>query len=203
MPEQIDTVIVGTTNEDKFREIISILDIEWLTVRPLNEYNVPEVEETGSTYSENAFIKARAIFSLIRMPLLTDDSGLEVEALENRPGIKSARYAGGTGWSEENTKKLLSELSGVSPEQRKARFVCCACLYFSEDDFHFFEGDCSGFITDAPRGEKGFGYDPVFFMPELGMTMAELDLEIKNKISHRAKAMMKVKTFLESLKGLQ
>ncbi|HQJ10620.1 MAG TPA: RdgB/HAM1 family non-canonical purine NTP pyrophosphatase, partial [Anaerolineae bacterium] len=155
------------------------------------------VEETGRTYLENALLKARTLAAASGLPALADDSGLEVEALEGAPGLHSARYI--LGGDEVRYRALLRALEGVPPERRGARFRCVAALVLPDGrEFHT-EGVCEGVIQTAPSGEGGFGYDPVFFLPEQGCTMAELSFEAKNRISHRARAAQAMRRVLEQL----
>lgn len=167
-------------------EVISLLDIE----------NSPDVEETGTTFEENAILKAEAICSGMKIPVISDDSGLEIDALEGRPGVYSARYAGSQKSDEDNMDKVLDELKEVVEPNRTARFVCA--LAFARPDKKTFvvRGTCEGEILTERRGEHGFGYDPIFFLPQLNSSMAELSKEEKNKISHRAAALRKLKDFI-------
>jgi XTP/dITP diphosphohydrolase len=155
-----------------------------------------EVEENGKTFDENALIKAKKVVQLTGTAALSDDSGLEVEALGGRPGVHTARFAGPGAGDRENIEKLLKELDGVPAEKRKARFVCCLCFALPDGRIFIEHGYLEGFITFEPKGTMGFGYDPVFFVPELGKTLAEATLEEKNAVSHRARAMQKMKKHL-------
>lgn len=192
----MNKLILATTNRGKSLEIKKILSGLSVEVYDLADAGIDiHIEESGKTYRENALIKAKRIFDLMGVPTVADDSGLEVDLLCGRPGIYSARYATDT---KMQIHKLLNELKGIKMEFRTARFICVACLYSKEENYNFFEGKVGGLITEEPRGENGFGFDPVFLLPELGKTMAELPLDIKNSISHRAIAFTKLKDFLRS-----
>jgi XTP/dITP diphosphohydrolase len=156
-----------------------------------------EVDETGGSFAENARLKAVAYARASGLPTLADDSGLEVDALGGEPGIHSARYAGSGASDEKRYRLLLEKLQGVPWEKRTARFRCVIAVVTPEGQIHTAEGACEGIIAFVPKGEHGFGYDPVFYFPEYGMTMAELPLEIKNQVSHRARAMQGAREILE------
>ena len=147
-----------------------------------------DVEENGATYAENARIKAVAYAARSGLVTLADDSGLEVDALGGEPGIYSARYAGEKATDAERVAFLLRKLEGVAPARRGARFVCVIAIASPEGDVTFCRGECSGVIAAAPRGDMGFGYDPVFLLPDRGLTVAELQPEEKNRVSHRGRA---------------
>ncbi len=192
-------ILIATGNKGKIREmneLFSDMPVEFVGIDTLEE--VPEVVEDGSTFHENALKKAMTFYNRASMPVLAEDSGLEVEALEGAPGIYSARYAGAEATDEDNIRKLLDALKGVPPEQRRARFVSVLCFVLDGKP-HFFEGEVEGWITDRPSGSYGFGYDPVFVPDGYDKTFAELGPEIKNRISHRAKAIAKFKEFLKGL----
>ena len=191
-------ILVATGNKHKLEEIAKILGD--LPVRLKTVFDLPEkieVEETGGTFAENAAIKARAYFELSGMPVLADDSGLEVPALNNEPGIYSARYAGEKADYRQNNSLLLERMQGLKGDERKARFVCTVCFKTAEQEW-FFTGITEGFILTDLKGQGGFGYDPLFFVPELNKTYAQLSKEEKNRISHRAKALEQFKNFLRS-----
>jgi XTP/dITP diphosphohydrolase len=180
-------------------EIRHLLDIPDLVIRSMADYgDVPDVEEDGETYFENALKKAKAYAAFTGEAVLADDSGLEVDFLQGAPGIYSARYAGPGATDEENYRKLLQELQGVTPEQRGARFRCLLVLYHPNGQYKSFEGIWPGVIHTEALGERGFGYDPVFFLPDRGVTVAQLPLEIKNALSHRAQALLQLKAWLQS-----
>ncbi len=183
----IEKIVLATGNKGKLREFRGLLEGVFGSIVSLNDLeSPPEVTEDGETFRENALKKARAIAAYSGLPALADDSGLEVEALGGRPGVYSARYAGEGATDRDNIRKLLVELHGV--EDRKARFVCFLALVTPGGDETIVSGECEGIIIDKPRGEGGFGYDPVFFLPGYDKTMAEIPAGLKNKISHRARA---------------
>lgn len=167
------------------------LNIEILS---LNDYKgLPEVKEDGKSFSENALKKAKFISEHTGEMVLSDDSGLEVEYLGGEPGIYSARFSGHDATDSSNIKKLLESLEGVSIEKRSASFRCVLVLYRPDGKYLEFEGRLHGRINDKPIGDGGFGYDPIFLLPELGLTVAQLPMDKKNKISHRAQAVNKFK----------
>ncbi|MDN4072692.1 XTP/dITP diphosphatase [Fictibacillus terranigra] len=187
-------VLIATKNEGKVKEfkfmfaelgmeVTSLLDVE----------NTPDVEETGTTFSENAKIKAEEISVLYNLPVIADDSGLVIDALDGRPGVFSARYAGMEKDDDKNIDKVLDEMRSVPPEERSARFVCALAVARPGKETLIVEGYCEGEIGYKKVGSNGFGYDPIFFVKNTSSTMAELTKEEKNKISHRANAMAKLK----------
>jgi XTP/dITP diphosphohydrolase len=183
----IKEAVLATGNKGKIREFSGLLEGLFGKILSLNDLeSPPAVIEDGETFRENALKKARAVAAYSGLPALADDSGLEVEALGGRPGVYSARYAGEGAVDSDNIAKLLSELQGVA--NRKARFVCFLALVTPGGDETIVSGECEGIIIDEPRGQGGFGYDPVFFLQEYNKTMAEIAPELKNKISHRARA---------------
>lgn len=195
-------VLLATGNKNKVKEIVSILqDISCLKVVSLadkgfKEMNIPE---TGRTFKENAYIKAQAYAEKYKMPALADDSGLEVDYLGGEPGVNSARYAGVNATDNDRIAKLLGSMRGVSASQRLADFKCLICLYDPEtNETLYSEGVCDGRISDSRKGSNGFGYDPIFVVDEYNKTMAELPSNIKNKISHRAKALEALKEAMEA-----
>ena len=193
-------LVLATRNQGKIREIEKMLDLPRLEIRSLQDFpDLPEVVEDGRTFLENAFKKAQACAQATGRPALADDSGLEVDCLNGAPGIYSARFSGAEATDEANNRKLLSLLEGIPEERRTARFVCRMVLYLPEGKWIQTEGFCPGIIARAPRGEHGFGYDPVFYLPELNKTMAEIPLEEKNRISHRAQALQKIRSHLEAI----
>lgn len=191
-------IVLATRNRGKIKEIKEILSgVEVLTLDDLPNLTMPP--ETGQTFRDNALSKALSIAEKTKLPALADDSGLEVDALGGRPGVFSARYAGEDATDTDNYLKLLDEMKGVAMEKRKARFRCVMALAFPDGQGAFtFDGVFEGYIASEPRGKGGFGYDPVFFVPERNKTAAELTLEEKNAISHRARALRKLKEFLKS-----
>lgn len=193
-------LVLATKNQGKIREIEKILRMPGLQFLSLLDYpDLPDIQEDGRTFLENAFKKARACSQAAGQPALADDSGLEVDCLNGAPGIYSARFSGAEAADEANNRKLLSLLEGVPEARRAARFVCRMVLYWPEGTWIETEGFCKGIIARAPRGEHGFGYDPVFYLPEWNKTMAELPLEEKNRISHRAQALQKIRSHLEAI----
>ena len=186
-------LLVATTNQGKkaeYQELLAGLDLELVSLVDLGITH--DVEETGSTFEENALIKAVAYASETWLFTLADDSGLEVDALDGAPGIRSARY-GEPGFDDEDRYRLLlRNLQDVPDAARTARFRCAIALVWPGGRQVVMDGACEGMITRAPQGDNGFGYDPVFYVPEYGCTMAELSAEVKNRISHRAHAAKKV-----------
>ena len=191
-------IIVATKNKGKVKEFAELLKNFYDPVRSLLDFeSVPEIIEDGLTFEENAVKKAEIISKFFNKTVLSDDSGLVVDALDGEPGVYSARYAGEGSTDEENIEKLLKNIKPF--ENRKARFVCVLVLIDPDNTKKVFDGSCEGVILDERIGENGFGYDPVFFVPEHGKTMAELDPEIKNSISHRSNAVGKLKSYLDSI----
>jgi len=187
MPEK---VVLATGNPGKVREIQRILRDLGVEVVPQSELGVTDAEETGKSFVENALIKARHASLMTGLPAIADDSGLAVDALDGRPGVYSARYAGADANDESNIDKLLHELQGVPGDRRTAAFHCCAVFVSADDSTSLVaEGRWAGKILEQRRGTEGFGYDPVFFDPECGRTAAELGPELKNARSHRGKAL--------------
>jgi XTP/dITP diphosphohydrolase len=187
MPEK---VVLATGNPGKVREIQRILGDLGVAVVPQSEFGVSDAEESGTSFVENALIKARHASVMTGLPAIADDSGLVVDALDGRPGVYSARYSGADATDESNIDKLLRELLGVPGEKRTAAFHCCAVFVSADDTTSLVaEGQWTGRILEQRRGTGGFGYDPVFFDPECGRTAAELGPELKNARSHRGKAL--------------
>lgn len=195
-------IVIATKNTGKIREIREALEVAGLRLHTFEEFDGwPEPEETGETLEENALIKAYAMRDAIGLPALSDDSGLLVDALGGRPGVHSSRYAGPEGDAERNMDRLLSELGGVPPARRNARFECVMTLALADGTVHVARGECEGTILTARRGTGGFGYDPVFMPEGFDRSMAELTLEEKNAISHRGKALRAMKAIIESILG--
>ena len=183
-------LVVATGNRGKFLEIKTILEGVYYPVYSLADFpDLPEVEEDGATFEQNAVKKASTIAKLSGMPTLADDSGLVVDALGGRPGVFSARYAGPDATDEINNAKLLEELRGVPPDKRGAAFHCVIALCMPDGSCTTFSGELKGTILEAPQGSEGFGYDPLFFVTEEGLSLADLPLERKNRLSHRGKAL--------------
>lgn len=184
---QKQKILFATKNMGKLKEVAQILGEKEFELFSLNDFNnVGEIIEDGDTFEENAIIKAKHVYDKFRIPVLADDSGLVVEQLNGEPGVYSARYAGENATDGENNKKLISKLLDL-PQPHKAKFVCSA-VYFDGKKLVKSEGEIVGQIIDEPRGKNGFGYDPLFIPDGYDKTTAELELEAKNKISHRAKA---------------
>jgi len=195
--KMIHELVLATRNRHKQDELAALLGNLGIRIRTLDEFpEAPEVIEDGETCEANAIKKARAIADATGFPAVADDTGLEVDALEGRPGIFAARYAGEGATYEDNYRKLLHELAGVPHERRAARFVTVAAIAFPTDGVQVARGVLEGLIAEAPSGTQGFGYDPIFVVPELGQTLAQLSAEQKNRISHRAKAFAKVREIL-------
>jgi len=193
-------ILIATNNPHKLAEYQAILgDGPWHLLS-LKEVGIAsEVDETGHTYADNARLKATAAARLSGLLTLADDSGLEVDALGGAPGIRSARYAGEGASGSARIERLLQALAGVPADRRQARFVCVIVLATGSQVYEPFVGECHGVIVDSPRGQFGFGYDPVFYLPDYGCTMAELPPAIKNQISHRARAVAAVRPLLYHL----
>jgi XTP/dITP diphosphohydrolase len=190
-------LLLATTNAGKAREYRNLLaGIPYRLVTLSDEGTATDVPETGRTFEENASLKATVLARESGLLTLADDSGLEVDALGGEPGVLSARYAGENATDAQRVDFLLKKLAGVPEKERAARFRCVIAVAMPEGDTRLFSGDCPGLIAAAPRGHNGFGYDPVFYLPELGKTMAEIPAEVKNKISHRARAAAKAKEYL-------
>jgi XTP/dITP diphosphohydrolase len=194
----IRELVLATRNRDKGAELAALLGDLGVTIRTLTEFpDAPEIVEDGETCRANAIKKARTIARHTGLPAVADDTGLMVDALGGRPGIYAARYAGENATYEDNWRKLLRELTGVPQARRGARFVTAAAMAWpGMEPVDVVEGTLEGVITEEPAGNQGFGYDPVFFVPELGKTLAQLTPEEKNRVSHRAKAFVKVKELL-------
>lgn len=209
-------IIVASNNEHKIREIRQILGGAGYEVRSLKDEGIEiEPEETGKTFTENAYIKARAVYDHIkhkekndppkkdkkdqrRTLVLADDSGLAVDHLNGAPGVYSARYAGRQGDDEANNRKLLDELKGVPMEQRRAKFVCAMVLLGHKVDIRV-QGESPGYVIEEEKGFEGFGYDPLFFSFDLSKTFAEASSIEKNSVSHRARALLELRKELMKL----
>ncbi len=194
-------LLLATNNQAKVREYKSLLQnlpYELVTLADLGITTI--VDETGESMEENARLKVSALADESKLLSLADDSGLEVDALGGEPGQLSARYAGEGASDRERINYLLKRLEGVPWEKRSARFRCVIAVATPDSEVGLCSGECLGLVTFAPRGEHGFGYDPVFYLPELDKTMAELPPEVKNQVSHRGQAARKVYQVLERLK---
>ncbi len=198
-------LVIATGNAGKIREFSALLADLGLSLKTLADFpDCPEVAEDGDTFAANAGKKAGVVVACTGLPALADDSGLEVDALGGRPGVFSARYAGDRSATArptdaDNYLKLLEEMSDIPWEQRRARFVCCIVVAFPGGRTAVARGVCEGLINLAPQGAGGFGYDPVFWLPQYNCTMAEVGLEIKNRISHRAQALKQLRSTLAGL----
>lgn len=193
-------LLLATNNQAKVTEYKSLLaDLSLALVTPADLGISTGVDEGDTSLEENARLKATVFGAQSCLMALADDSGLEVDALGGEPGPLSARYAGEGASDEDNVNYLLSRLEGVPWEQRTARFRCVIAIAVPDGEIEICAGEREGFITLAPKGEYGFGYDPVFYLPELGKTMAELPMEAKNQISHRGQAVRKARQILERL----
>jgi XTP/dITP diphosphohydrolase len=184
-----DKLLLATNNQGKARELKELLrELPLKLVLPGELGISAEVDETGATFEENASLKATALAKRSGLLSLADDSGLEVEALGGEPGPLSARYAGEGASDRERVDYLLAKLKGVLWEKRTARFRCVLAIAEPEGEVELCSGECHGFVAFEPKGERGFGYDPIFYFPGLDKTMAELPLDIKNRVSHRGNA---------------
>ena len=197
-------ILVATTNPGKIAELKAMLDadVKWLSLADFS--NIAEVKEDGATFVENACKKAIGYAKATGLWTIADDSGLVIDALQGGPGIESARFCSQKSGDRElidrrNIAKVLKLLKGLPPEKRTARFVCCLCLASPEEILIQTQGTLEGLIIDRPIGENGFGYDPIFFLPQLGETVAQMTREEKNAISHRGSAIRKLKPLLDKL----
>ncbi|OGS34235.1 MAG: non-canonical purine NTP pyrophosphatase, RdgB/HAM1 family [Elusimicrobia bacterium RIFOXYC2_FULL_34_12] len=188
-------IILATQNKDKIREIRKILGYHFKIV---TLKNFPEIIEDGKTLEENAIKKAKTIFKITKITSIADDSGLEVDFLDGKPGVYSARFAGKNCKYEDNNKKLLKLLKNVHYKKRKAKFTTVVAIVFEDGSIKTTSGSVYGYITTEPKGNNGFGYDPIFYYPKLKKTFAQLTTQQKNKISHRAIAFKKAKKLLEA-----
>ena len=188
---KITKIVLASGNAGKVREINKLFADSGIEVVPQSDFDVPEVPETGTTFVENAIIKARHAAECTGLPAIADDSGIEVDALDARPGVYSARYAGEGASDEDNNNKMLKELAGVAEADRTARYQCLIVFMRSHTDPVplITQGSWEGRILEAPQGDGGFGYDPIFFVPTHDCSGGELAPDEKNKISHRAQAL--------------
>ena len=193
----IETIVLASHNLNKAQEIQMLLGNQFHVI-PQQAFDIPPIEETGSTFEENALFKAKAVYDIIGLPVIGDDSGLEVVALNNQPGVYSSRFAGDNASDDDNIDKLLKKMHNIPTEKRTARFRCVVAFLgtSSDDQPVFFEGEWAGYIAKERRGKNGFGYDPVFVDLQSNLTAAELESDQKNKISHRGKAVQSLKSYL-------
>ncbi|MCI5969933.1 MAG: XTP/dITP diphosphatase [Clostridia bacterium] len=193
-------LILATSNKGKLKEVKEILpeyDIVTMGEMGINE----DIEENGTTFEENAYIKAKFIADRLNAVTIADDSGLEVDYLDGAPGIYSARFAGEGASDKDRNEKLLSLLKDVPFEKRTARYVCAIAIVFPDGEKHIFKQTCEGYILDEEVGNGGFGYDPLFYFPEFKTTLANVPLDVKNTVSHRSKALEELKKFLAERKS--
>ncbi len=185
------TIVLATGNKGKVKELASLLAEHQINIVPQSDFNVPEVAETGTTFVENAIIKARHAAKITGMPAIADDSGLAVDALGGAPGVYSARYAGENASDDDNTEKLLSALDNVKEDKRSARFHCVLVYMQSSEDPTpiICHGVWQGSICREKHGDQGFGYDPIFWQADRQLTSAQLPRALKNQLSHRGQAL--------------
>lgn len=190
-------LLLGTNNKAKVREYRVLLEgIPYDIVTPADLGITLDIEESGATFEENASLKASAYSSMSSLIALADDSGLEVHALNGEPGVMSARYAGEGASDKERIEYLLAKMAGMPLQERDARFRCVIAIASPDGSITLCSGECPGVIALEPKGEGGFGYDPVFYLPQLGKTMAELSMDEKNEVSHRGKAAIEARRIL-------
>jgi XTP/dITP diphosphohydrolase len=193
----VKELLVATGNMGKFAEIRELLRDTVNTLYSLKEFpDIPKVVEDGATFAENALKKGKAAARATGKPVIADDSGLEVDLLGGRPGVRSARYAGEDATDSANNERLIREIAGFPEEERGAAFRCVVALCLPDGTCRTFTGSLNGILLTEPKGEGGFGYDPLFLIPEYGRTLAELPMEVKNAISHRGKALAALKEYL-------
>ena len=197
-------IVVASGNPGKLREFSQLFSPYQITVLPQSSFAVPAVEETGATFEENALLKARHAASRTRRPVIADDSGIEVDILDGKPGVYSARYAGEGASDMENLQLLLSNIAAAGVRDPAARFRCVIAYVRGGDDQEplISQGVWEGYIVDKPAGENGFGYDPVFYVPSHGCTSAQLPPEVKNVISHRGQALRRLVEIMNEVKAL-
>lgn len=200
MSDSAYTIVIGSGNRDKARELAELLADTPFNVKSAADFPaVPAPEETADTFEGNALEKAAYYAERFGLPVVADDSGLEVDALNGAPGVYSARYAGEGCTYDDNNRKLLAALQGVPDDRRSARFVCCAAYVDGEGASHVVRGTVAGRIATAPEGTKGFGYDPLFVPDGYDRTFAEMDADEKHAISHRGRAFEQLKDYLVGL----
>lgn len=184
-------LVFATANPHKLIELKNLIPDKAIQLLSLTDFHISDIPETGKTFQDNALIKAKTVYLKVNCPVLADDSGLEIACLNNKPGIYSKRYAGEKANDKDRIDKVLKEMQNVPFYQRGARFVCSMVLYDQQYIFNV-NGFCHGYITEQPKGTNGFGYDPIFYLNDLQQTMAQLSLNKKNIISHRANALKQV-----------
>ncbi len=190
-------MVVASRNKKKVQEIMAIIkDLDWSVISMTQAGLDLEIVEDGATFEENSYKKALEVMKATGKTAIADDSGLEVDALDGRPGVFSARFSGKGATDDSNNQKLLDMMSEVPQARRTARFVCAASVVFPDSQYFTVRGECEGQILFEPRGSKGFGYDPLFYLPGYEKTFAQLNANTKNSISHRAQAFIKVKRML-------
>ena len=191
--------VLATGNQGKVKEMSKLLNSFSIEVLPQSQFNVPDVPETGTTFIENAIIKARHASKLTGLPAIADDSGLEVDFLNGQPGIYSSRFAGENATDQDNIDKLLSKLEGINPEQRKARFQCVLVYmrHALDPTPIICQGTWEGSITESQDGQNGFGYDPLFWVESEQSTSAQLSKQRKSELSHRGNALSQLVALLE------
>ena len=194
---RIKTIVLASNNANKAKEIQMLLG-DQVEIIMQQDLNIEPIPETGKTFQENACLKATTVYKKAKLPVIGDDSGLEVDCLNGQPGIHSARFAGEDASDKDNIIKLLSQMIGIPPEKRTARFKCVIALVGMEEssEVNFFHGEWNGFISEEIMGHNGFGYDPVFVGQGNQLTAAQLDQRLKNKLSHRGQAMEALKSYL-------
>jgi len=198
-------IVLATKNKGKVKELERLLADLHINILPMSDFpEVGEIEESGETFEENALIKAREVANITGYIAMADDSGLAVDALDGKPGVYSARYAGEGAGDEANNRKLIEDMNELSLDKRSAAFICFMAVVDPSGKSITTSGRCEGIVRDVPSGRGGFGYDPLFYVEEYGCTMAELSPEVKNSISHRGRAVAELKKllpgFLDSLK---
>jgi len=194
---RIKTIVLASNNANKAEEIQMLLG-DQVEIIMQQDLNIEPTPETGKTFQENACLKATTVYKKTKLPVIGDDSGLEVDCLNSQPGIHSARFAGEGASDKDNIIKLLSQMTGIPPEKRTARFKCVIALVGMEEssEVNFFHGEWNGFIAEEITGHNGFGYDSVFVGQGTQLTAAQLDQGLKNKLSHRGQAMEALKSYL-------
>ena len=195
-------IVLATNNLNKVREINELFQESIYKIIPQSEFKLTEVEETGKTFTENALIKARNAAKYTDLPVIADDSGIEVDALDGRPGIFSARYSGIGATDKDNLTKLIKDIKHIDRKNCQAKFICAMVYIAYENDPNpiIVEGIWKGYVITKPRGVNGFGYDPIFYVPEYECTSAELDRKKKNQLSHRGQAIRKLTKKLNEIK---